>query len=504
MNAFHQDLHGTRLDDLHLRRSGAIARVLAVVALAFMTEPARAAEVVKPNLLLLFIDNVGYGDLGCYGSRTAMTPRMDRLAAEGVRCTDFYVGSPSCTPSRGAILTGRHPERNGLNYQMGSNPAPGSEGLPLTERILPQYLKPHGYACGAFGKWNIGFDPGQRPTERGFDEFLGHKSGNIHYYKHLYHGEIDMRRGTEVVDLCGQYSTDIFADAARDFIKRHVQEPWFVYLPFNATHFIGEHNVEPGEKVEWQAPAAALARYGCQPDEPDQRKRFLAVLTALDDAIGRVLDTVDDLKLRERTLVMLISDNGAFMLPGRGLEVQSNAPLRSGGVTAFEGGVRVPAMFRWPGHLPVGAVNHAMLSTLDIVPLAVNVAGGTLPTDRMFDGRNPLPALKGDAPSPHAALHWVWNQGRKEQWRGMREGDFKLLRPADDAPWEIYNLSNDIGEAKNLASSQPEKVKEMAQKFELWRGDIAADPTRSSSLRKGQISPAQTPKKDQAASFKTP
>ena len=459
-------------------------RVMPVLfSLAVLTAFAAASEPPRPNLLLLFVDNVGYGDLGCYGNRDAITPRIDRLAADGVRCLDFYIASPSCSPSRGAILTGRHPERNGLNYQLSSSPDIHSEGLPLTEKILPQYLKPLGYACGAFGKWNIGFDPGQRPTERGFDEFLGHRSGNIHYYKHLYHGQNDMRRGTEVVDLRGQYSTDLFADAACDFIRRHASRPWFVYLPFNATHYVGQHNVEPGETVQWQAPAEALARHGCQPDEPDQRKRFLAVLTALDDAVGRVLDTVDELGLREHTLVAFISDNGAFMLPGRGLEVQSNAPLRGGGVTACEGGVRVPAMFRWPGHLPAGAVDRVMFSSLDIVPLALAVVGGTLPDDRVFDGHDPLPALQGKAASPHRALHWIWNQGRKEQWRGMREGDYKLLRSTDNGPWQLFDLSQDLGEQTDLAASQPEKLKELAQHFDQWCADIAADASRSSSLR---------------------
>ncbi len=471
-----------------LRTAGMAAHawlpILAAIAFG-LTFPARAAE-TPPNVLLLFVDNVGYGDLGCYGNRDAITPRIDQLAREGVRCLDFYIGSPSCSPSRGAILTGRHPERNGLNYQLSSDPDITNEGLPPGETILPAYLKPLGYVCGAFGKWNIGFNPGQRPTERGFDEFLGHRSGNIHYYKHLYHGQNDMRRGTDVVDLRGRYSTDLFADAACNFIRRHARRPWFVYLPFNAAHFIGPHNVEPGEKVEWQAPAGALVRHGCQADEPDQRKRFLAVLTALDDAVGRVLDAVDELALRERTLVMLISDNGAFMLPGRGLEVQSNAPLREGGVTTREGGVRVPALFRWPGHLESGVTNRTMLSSLDIVPLAVSVAGGALPKDRVFDGRDPLPALQGKAASPHRALYWIWKQGRNQQWRGLREGNDKLLRPADDAPWELYDLAKDIGERQDLAGSQPARVEELIQHFDRWRAEVGTDPTRSMTLRKEQ------------------
>ncbi len=456
--------------------------VLSASAILTVASAARAAN-SPPNLLLLFVDNVGYGDLGCYGNHEAITPNIDRLAAAGVRCTDFYVASPSCSPSRGGILTGRHPERNGLNYQMSSDPNITHEGLPLRERILPAYLQPLGYVCGAFGKWNIGFDPGQRPTERGFDEFLGHQSGNLGYYSHLYHGQNDMRRGTAAVDLRGQYSTDVFADAASDFIHRHAGQPWFVYLPFNATHYVSAQNVAPGEKVEWQAPAAALARYGCKPDEPAPRKRFLAVLTALDDAIGRVLATIEREHLRERTLVMFISDNGAFMLPARGLEVQSNAPLRDGGVTTYEGGVRVPALFRWPGRLPAGTVNRTMLSSFDVVPLAVAVAGGRLPADRVFDGYDPLPALQGKGASPHRALHWIWNQGRNQQWRGLREGNLKLLRSADTVPWQLYDLSTDIGEQHDLAARQPDQVRDLVRHFDEWQASIAADPSRSPSLR---------------------
>jgi arylsulfatase A-like enzyme len=202
-----------------------------------------ADTAARPNILLIFVDNVGYGDLGCYGNREAITPRIDRLAAEGVRCMDFYIASPSCTPSRGAILTGRHPERNGLNYQMSSNPGITGEGLPPSERILPQYLEPLGYACGAVGKWNIGFEPGQRPTERGFDEFLGCRSGNIHYFKHTYQGEYDIFKGMERHVVEG-YSTDIFADAACDFIRRKKGNPFFLYLPFNAPHYVSDVNTK--------------------------------------------------------------------------------------------------------------------------------------------------------------------------------------------------------------------------------------------------------------------
>ncbi len=231
-------------------------------------------------------------------------------------------------------------------------------------------------------------------------------------------------------------------------------------------------------------PAKYLALYGCPPDEPDAKKRFRAVLTALDDAVGRVLAAVDELKLHGRTLVLCISDNGAFMLPGRGLEVQSNAPFRDGGVTAYEGGIRVPAIVRWPGRIKPGAVCHEMLSSLDVLPLALAAAGAGLPKDRVMDGRDPIRTLAGEAPSPHKALHWVWNQGRKEQWHALREGNWKLIRRADDEPWQLYDLGNDPGEIHDLAKEHAKRVITLAEEFQHWQSSVAGDPTRGTGTRK--------------------
>lgn len=445
--------------------------------------PADSTLGAKPNVLLIFLDNVGYGDLGCYGNRDVKTPNLDQLARDGARCTDFYTASPSCTPSRGALLTGRHPQRNGLTWQLTPKQNIEGHGLPLSERTIPQYLKPLGYATGAFGKWNLGFAAGARPTERGFDEFLGHASGNIHYYKHLYAKQNDLRRGTEPVDLRGHYSTDLFADAAIDFIGRHRQQPWFVYLPFNAAHFVSATNVEPGEPIEWQVPPQYLALYGSLPDERDQRVRFRAVLTALDDAIGRVLRAVDETGVRDRTLVLCISDNGAFMLSGRGLEVQSNGPLRDGGVTTYEGGVRVPAMVRWPGAIRPGTVASAMLSTLDVLPMILRACGGKLPSDRVLDGVDPTDALTGNPPPPNRALYWTWKQGKDEQWRGMRAGVWKLVRRSDVAAWELYDLAQDIAESKDHAARQPAVVQSMGAKFDEWMENVHNDPSRGHPQR---------------------
>lgn len=428
-----------------------------------------APATAQPNILLMYVDNVGYGDLGCYGNRDVITPRIDRLAREGARCLDFQVVTTSCTPSRGALLTGRHPFRNGLSHQLSAAENRGGIGLPHGERIIPQFLQAVGYATGCFGKWNLGFAVGSRPTDRGFDEFLGFRSGNIGYYEHLYGGEHDLFRGTEPFRT-DAYSTDLFADAAIDFMRRHSGRPWFVYLPFNAAHFVSEGNVPRGVKPVWPAPAAAFARYGWTADEPDEQRRYRAVLTALDDAVGRVLDEIDSLRLRERTLVLLVSDNGAFMLPGRGLEVASNFPLRSGGTTSYEGGTRVPALFRWPGRIPAGRDVRAMLTQMDVLPLCLAAAGLPRDTGRILDGRDPLPALVSGTRSPHARLGFGYAKSA-----AYREGDLKIVRAAPDQPWELFDLAADLGERRDLASERPADLARLAAARETWLQDVLRD-----------------------------
>lgn len=450
-----------------------MTRRLALTALLLAWLPAlRAAEVSRPvsppNIVLMYADNLGYGDLGCYGNTAIKSPRLDQLAREGVRCTGFYVVTSSCTPSRGAILTGRYPLRNGLPHQLATTENWTGIGLPHRERILPQYLKAAGYATGCFGKWNIGFAHGSRPTERGFDEFLGCRSGNIHYFAHTYHGEYDIFKGTERHRVEG-YSTDIFADAACDFIRRKAGQPFFLYLPFNAPHYVSTVNTAPGEKPEWHVPAKYLERYGWPANDSTEKHRYLALLTALDDAVGRVLDMLDAKGLRENTLVMFISDMGAILRPTHGLGVASNAPFRDGAPSAYEGGVRVPAIFRWPGKIKPGTESHAMLSHLDVLPLCLAAVGLKPPPDRVLDGADPLPALTGSK-SPHVRLAFNYAAAF-----GLREGGLKLVRPKTAAPWELYDVDRDPAESRNLAAERPAEVTRLDQQFQAWLADVKRD-----------------------------
>ncbi|MGH7958138.1 MAG: sulfatase-like hydrolase/transferase, partial [Opitutaceae bacterium] len=288
----------------------------------------------------------------------------------------------------------------------------------------------------------------------------------IDAYTHVYKGKHDLHRGIEEFHS-DQYSTDLYAASAIDFIRRKAGGPFFVYLPFDAPHFPSAENVAPGQPVKWQAPPEFFGRYGLSPDEPDAKKRYRVVITALDDAIGRVLRTLDELGLRENTLVILYSDNGAFMLPGRGLEVASNAPLRSGGVTLWEGGIRVPAVFRWPGQLPAGTVCGEPIISTDILPTLLAVAGIQPPVDRVLDGRNVKAVLAGTAAAAPRDFFWEFQQG-KNKMSAVRRGQYKLHRGNPNAPWALFDVVNDLGETKDLATAKPHLLQALANSYQQW------------------------------------
>ena len=443
-------------------------KLLSTIGLLLAHCVAAGADVEKPNVVLMLVDNIGYGDLGCYGNQEIKTPHIDRLAEQGVRCTDFYIGSPSCMPSRGALLTGRHPVRNGLNEQVYLIDELEQRVLSLEEKLFPQYMKELGYTTACFGKWNLGFAPGHRPTERGFDEYLGNISGNCDYFTHVYSGRHDLYRGTEPAEIEG-YTTDIYAEAACDFIRRNHGGPFFLYLPFNAAHFPNPKNKPPGEPAIWQAPKEFFDLYGYDPQTRNEGERYRAVVTALDAAIGQVVGQVDELGLAENTIVIVLSDNGAFMLPGRGLECASNRPLKGGGTLLYEGGIRVPCVVRWPRRLPSNATCREPLWSMDFLPMAIRAAGGTLPGDRVLDGRDPTASLAGERASPHDQLYFHYGSSS-----AVRSARYKLFRRNGRSPWELFDLGTDVGETANLAAREPEIVTRLSSHFQRWY-DCAGD-----------------------------
>ncbi len=435
---------------------------LVVVGAVSDVGPAKAAP--RVNIVLMTADNLGFHDTGCYGNHDIKTPNIDRLAEQAVRCTNFYSASPTCTVSRASLLTGRYPQRHGLTHQLRTTADFSIDenlglGLRHSELLIPHFLKPHGYATACFGKWNIGFAPGSRPTERGFDEFFGHASGNMDYYTHVYKGRNDLYRGTEPAQVDG-YSTDLFAEAACDFLRRRANGPFFLYLPFNAVHYPGPLNKKPGEPCIWQAPDEYFKMYGYSPDTRDVGERYQATVTALDAGIGRVLSEIDALGLKENTLVIFFSDNGAFAAQ---MNCASNEPYRTERAMIYEGSIRVCCLVRWPGRTRPGTICDEMLVSMDFFPMILKAAGAALPDDRIIDGRDPTATLAGKAASPHESLFWQYNRSS-----AVREGGYKLVKPRTGKSWELYDLAADPGETKDLAKDQPDVAARLTREFERW------------------------------------
>lgn len=446
-----------------------IAFVTALILFCQLAAPSLADGEQPPNILLITCDNLGYGDLRSYNPKSSIkTPHLERLAEQGARLTSFYTASSTCTVSRACLLTGRIPRRHGLVNQLPGLEGNYGVGLNPEELLIPQLLKqaPTPYDTGCFGKWNIGFAEGSRPTERGFDEFIGHASGNIDYYSHIYGGKHDLYHGVKELHRQGEYATDIFAEAATEFIKRRSEtgKPWFCYVPFNAPHFPSAKNKKPGQKNEWQAPDWAFEEYGYSPEEQDPVKRYAAVVTALDRGIGQVLDALEACGAADNTFVFFMSDNGSFRLNRKGLDVGTNDPLRSGGVTCWEGGIRVVAMARWLGKIEPGSVINEPFWSPDIMTACAELSGTSLPADIVFDGKDPLPLLTSGAKSPHESFYFTF---RKHA--ALRKGDWKIVRQRPDEPWQLFNLKNDLAEAENLAAVQKERLLELIAEFDRWQ-----------------------------------
>jgi len=429
-------------------------------------------NVKSPNILIITVDNVGYGDLSVFNKKSPIiTPNLERLGESGAVLTNFYTASPTCTASRAALLTGRIPQRNKLDYQLPGIAGNYGIGLRHSEILIPEVLKnaPVPYATGAFGKWNIGFAPGSRPTERGFDEYLGIASGNADHFYHVYAGKQDLHHNTERISRPGEYSTDLFANAAIDFIKVNTlqSKPWFVYLPFDAPHHPGDRNVDPDKENIWKAPDYAFEPYNLSPDEKDPKKRFNAVVTAVDMAIGRVMNTLDSLGITGNTFIFFYSDNGAFY-PYINSGIQSNAPFKGAGVTLWEGGIHVAAITKWPGKIKSGSVIDTRLWSLDIFPACTKLARAELPQDRFIDGINFLPVLTGETDySPHATLFFEYRNYDALHW-----GNWKIIREDSEEEWQLYNLKNDISETVNFAEERNDLVKKLSAAFNFKKEEI--------------------------------
>ena len=431
------------------------ALVVALLLSAFHAQPAFAsqhADREKPNVVVIFIDDLGYGDIGPFGSKVNKTPHLDRMAAEGLLLRQFYVSNTNCTPSRAALMTGTFAHRIGMD---GDVLFPGERrGLSQDETTIAEIMQQAGYVTGAFGKWHLGDQAEHLPLEHGFDEYFGIPysndmwPGNLRGHRHTKEAYTplpvirDDRVVAYVADGADQsLLSEAVTDEAIEFIERHRDEPFFVYLPHAYVHRPRYARPEIVERAD-----GSVNR---------------AVVEEVDDSVGRVLGTLRTLDLAGKTLVIFTSDNG-------GATGMSMGPLRGGkGGPKYEGHMRVPTISWWPGTVPAGGTTNEIVTAVDILPSLATLVGANLPA-RRIDGRNALDVLLGkqNASSPHELLFY--------EDEGLRRGRWKLVL-GESGAFELYELGADIGETTDVAAAHPALVKELRALLADHAAEIAAN-----------------------------
>ncbi len=461
-----------------------------------------AVSARQPNVVLILADDLGYADLGCFGSKTIRTPHLDRLAAEGVKATSFYVAQAVCSASRASLMTGCYANRVGMQGALNHT---SDEGLNPAEWTLPEMLKEKGYATAAFGKWHLGTRMIFHPMKNGFDEFLGipYSNDNSSYHPSLAKEmpPLPLYDGLKVIETDPDQSffTERFTERAVTFIERHRAKPFFLYVPHVMPH------VPIFASKKWHGKSSA----GLYAD----------VVAELDDSVGQIVDAVSRCDLEQDTLILFFSDNGPFLSYGN--HAGSAKPLREGKLTSFEGGVRVPFIARWTGHLPAGRESAEPMMEIDLLPTIAALMGGKLPENKI-DGQNILPVLEGGA-SPHQALYFYSG----DELQAVRSGAWKLhlahpyisvdgepgrdgkparfgqMKPKSitqsgikgiatrhgyvlkQQSLALYDLSRDPGELENVAEKHPEIVERLQKLAAGMRCDLgdALTKTQASGAR---------------------
>lgn len=421
---------------------------------SFAGKPVAAgAAPSRPNFLVIYTDDHGYGDVSTYGASEVQTPNIDRLAADGLLFTTMRANCTVCSPSRAALLTGRNQDRAGVPGVIRTE-AENSWGYfdPSVPTIADE-LKKAGYDTAIVGKWHLGLESPNTPNERGFDHFHGFLGDMMDSYtSHLRHGNNYMRLNDEVIEPEG-HATELFSKWAADYLKSRSEkkdEPFFLYLAYNAPHF----PIEP--PADWLAKVAARA-----PELEEKRAMNVAFVEHLDHHIGEVLKTLDECGLRENTLVVFTADNGGS-LP----HAQNNDPWRDGKQSHYDGGLRVPFMARWPGQIAAGSKSDYAGQVFDLFPTFLELAGATATDPAALDAVSLAPVLKGETITAPRDLYFVRREGGRayggRSYEALIRGDWKLLQNDPYSPLELYHLKNDPGETTNLATKAPKVFNELS------------------------------------------
>ena len=434
---------------------------LTLAALAPIPQaPAQGTAAPPPNVVLIITDDMGWADLAIYGARDVRTPNIDALARAGVRFTDFYSNGVLCTPTRAALMTGRYQQRYGMEVALPSEGASGGDrGLAANGNTLPQLLRGGGYATALVGKWHLGYKAEFSPTAHGFDYFFGLKSGYHDYYTHEgSDGRPDLWENDRPIEVPG-YMTDLITDRATKFIERSAGKPFFIDVAYNAPHW-------PYQRPDKPSVAIGNSRHLMPGDSATStRADYVAMVERVDHGVGAILRTIDRLGLARNTIVIFTNDNGGEWL-------SNNQPLFNRKWTVWEGGIRVPAIVRWPGRIPAGTVTPQVGITMDLTASILAITKAPVPATVRLEGTNLFPVLEGNQQPINRTLFWRTAAGNRLQ-KAVRSGDWKLV--VDGNHTLVFNVKTDLGEREDLANRRQDVALRLRRLLAEWERDIDAE-----------------------------
>jgi len=405
----------------------------------------------RANIILIMADDLGYGEVGCFGSGRIKTPNIDALAKGGMRFTDYHSNGSVCSPTRAALLTGRYQQRCGIDYVVTAKGPARETGMPPAETTFAEVLKTKGYVTGIFGKWHLGYNVEFNPAKQGFDEFRGYVSGNVDYHSHFDQAGIqDWWKNLEKAPEEG-YTTDLITKHGVDFIERHKDEAFCLYLPHEAPHYPYQGRKDPPERLGGGKIGKKTPRSGI-------RRAYKEMVEVMDEGIGRIVETIRRLGLERKTFIFFCSDNGAS-------KNGTNEPLNGFKGSLWEGGHRVPAVAYWPGRIEGGSVTGQTVLGMDLFGTMASIAGAKLPAGLKLDGADLSGVLFDGAELPKRTLFW-----RYRTQKAVRKGPWKLLVQGGDK--KLFNLDDDLGEQNDLADSEAEILKTLEGELAAWEAGL--------------------------------
>lgn len=439
--------------------------ILAIIAGSFTgcSQQEDRSKDKAANIIYIMVDDLGYGDVGCYNEKIEYTPNIDRLAESGIRFTDYHSNGPVCTPTRISFLTGKYPSRFGPRFESALG---YKKGLPPDTYTVADAMKQAGYATAVYGKWHMGHEPPYLPPSYGFDEFIGLATGDGDHHTHIARAGHQDWWHNDTLRMEQGYSTDLIQEHSIEFIRRNKDRPFFLYISHLAIHFPWQGPEDPPHRVEGND--YGKDKFGIIPDSTYVRPHVEEMIKRVDDGIGEILEILESLNIENNTLVVFTSDNGGYgHYSDKFFNISSNGPFREQKGKVYEGGHRVPCIFYWPGRIPQGKVSGELVMTMDMFPTFMQIAGSELPDKTELDGIGIWKHLTEGKELPARIVGW-----KKRDVSAIRKDNWKFCMI--EGKKEMYNLDLDMNEEIDLSSIMTEKTEELMQEYQTWIGDITS------------------------------